>query len=447
MSEYSTPSRTHRPFVILSAALVFAACSDTEGMHEAAPTAPDAQLVSPQTPAQPPVIRTIADEFRGLGRRAPGFTGVFYDKEGNLTISVATDNFSPGSEAEVMRWASIYTGGTSRADATPRITRVAFDYLTLDRFYQQVRPIVGRVPGTTSLRIDEQRGEIVVTVAQLPQAAAVRSALISLELPREMLVIEERAAPALRQGLQNRIRPVVGGLQIARDAGANACSIGLLGWKKDPDTGHGDPNLGLFVTTASHCSSDRASPTPDEQYGQPTISNLAGFEVAKAPIFSGGICPYTSCQLADVLAIQLYDSVPGIRSLAAISIQVSPPTNPPYSGRQAVTGQGVQGALTGERVYKVGRSTGQTFGLILESCVDSNSSNDPSIWTLCNGVAAVFSRPGDSGAPVWVRTGDGLYTPRIAGVLWGGTTNPERMWFSPTTYVDQGLSREYQWTF
>ncbi|MGH2397725.1 MAG: hypothetical protein ACRDFW_12230, partial [bacterium] len=59
---------------------------------------------TPSTPAQRNVYsslmqgrsvpRRIPEEFRRISREAPGFTGVFLDDRGALTISAARDDFS-----------------------------------------------------------------------------------------------------------------------------------------------------------------------------------------------------------------------------------------------------------------------------------------------------------------------------------------------------------------
>lgn len=74
-------------YVLIVAGLAAsAACAD----HP--PAGPQESRV-PTAGQQAQAPRTVADEFRSLAQRAPGFTGIFFDDHGRLTISVAVDTF------------------------------------------------------------------------------------------------------------------------------------------------------------------------------------------------------------------------------------------------------------------------------------------------------------------------------------------------------------------
>jgi hypothetical protein len=382
----------------------------------------------------------VADEFRNLAQRAPGFAGIFFDDAGRLTISVAVDAFSPAATAEVLAWAASYSGAIEPA-MTPAFRRVEYDYLSLDRFYQALRPRLTRFAGVTSSRIDETTGRIVVTVSDLTTAPELHDDLKTLGMPPRMLVVEQMDRVQELATLRNRVRPAIGGLEINKgQSGSGECTLGFNVYKKSG--GYPDPGLGRFFMTASHCANARGTVT-GTVWGQPDIDNAAGVEVATAAIYTGPTCPHPSCTRADVVVAQYFDSVAssfGVVAKVSFGLIIV--------GSYGVSGN-IQGAVTGETVRKVGRTTGQTIGTITAMCVDINTTQFPDIWNMCQQRASLSASGGDSGSPVFIpyNAAQPSTTPRSVGILWGAVVgaNPPVAYLSPLNEISNALSHEWYW--
>lgn len=324
----------------------------------------------------------------------------------------------------------------------PVFRRTEFDYLTLDRFYQALRPRLPRYAGVTSARIDETAGRIVVTVADLATGRDLLADLNMLDIPPSMLVVEKMGPVQELATLRNAVRPAVGGLEINKgQSGSGECTLGFNVYKKVG--GYPDPGLGRFFLTASHCANARGTVT-GTVWGQPDIDNPAGVEVATAVIYTGSNCPYTSCTRADVVVAQYFDSV---GSSFGVVAKVNG-SNLTIVGSYGVSGD-VQGAITGETVTKVGRTTGQTIGKIKAMCVDVNTVDHPNIWNMCQQRTDVLAGPGDSGSPVFIPFNSALpnSTPRSVGVLWGAVVgaNPPITYHSPMNEISNALSHQWYW--
>jgi hypothetical protein len=75
--------------------------------------------------------------------------------------------------------------------------------------------------------------------------------------------------------------------------------------------------------------------------------------------------------------------------------------------------------LVGQRVYKVGRTTGRTTGLVLQTCANFNVANT-NITQLCQSRAAYNSAGGDSGSPVFrIVNAPALRDVALGGIHWG----------------------------
>jgi secreted trypsin-like serine protease len=97
--------------------------------------------------------------------------------------------------------------------------------------------------------------------------------------------------------------------------------------------------------------------------------------------------------------------------------------------RLTVTGFLFGGLSSGTAVFKVGRTTGGTFGAISNTCLDINV-NLSTKTMLCQDRVGAGSDNGDSGAPVFTQSG-GEAT--LAGILWGGSGG--KYVYSPWLYV------------
>lgn len=393
--------------------------------------------------AQRDGFRTLSDEYRYLAQRAPGFAGVFFDSAGQLTINVATHAFSVAARQEVMAWATKYAGAGG-PNVVPRIVQTQYDYLTLHSHYRPLLDLLARSAFLTSSRIDEMRARIVVTVSDLLYAPDVRRAADQVGVPVAMLDIEQLPHARPDATLRDLVRPVHGGLEIQSDF-TELCTVGFDGYRTNG--GYPDPSLGRYFMTAAHCQNHVG--TVGTVWGQDTNTAAAriGVEVHQAPVFYYPQCPYignVGCRRADVAVVQ-YDSA------VASGYGVVKKTNIGsivITGLTGVSGD-IYGALAGEKIWKVGKTTGTTTGTVLNTCVDipppppPNTAGLPGI--LCTHTANYNSSGGDSGAPIFIpyNSANPYGTPRTVGIH-GGVFGSVR-YYSPMSQIWSAQGYQFYW--
>ena len=366
--------------------------------------------IGPDVPTRPLADRaapiqtsgwTVRDEYRSLAERALGFTTLFVDSTGSLTINVASDSFGLADQQQVLLWVASYTGATYPVSSV-RVRRVPYGYLTLDAWYQPFTRLLASVPSVTSTRIDDFRARIVITVATIADEAAVRRLATELGIPNDALDVEELEYAHPEVTLQEYVRPAYGGLLIGSTT--DACTLGFNGYERDA-SGQPDFSKPVFMT-ASHCTGI------GDSWGQPTVSSLIGIIIHDAPTFSGGDCPVGACQYADV-AVGRYE--PGVSQGYGI-VEKTNLNSIVITGNTGVSGT-VYGAVAGETVWKVGKTTGTTKGTVTSTCVNFQLKfPDPMI--LCGHSAWYGSGDGDSGAPVFIpyNPSQPNSTPRTVGI-------------------------------
>ena len=94
---------------------------------------------------------------------------------------------------------------------------------------------------------------------------------------------------------------------------------------------------------------------------------------------------------------------------------------------------GINSVLLGETVNKVGRTTGWTEGVVLETCRDSRVASFLNEVILCNTDSDFYSQGGDSGSPVFLRNSEDSDYVDLVGVHWGGNSSVNA--FSPIDAV------------
>lgn len=241
--------------------------------------------------------------------------------------------------------------------------------------------------------------------------------------------------------LHDAVRPVTGGLMISPTYGtAGYCSVGLQAFKND-SSGYPDPSLGRFIATASHCTPPIGSVT-SLTFGQPNLSfGHHATEVADAPLLPLAACPSgaISCQWADVAILKMVDSVSSTYQRVALSNTSSPPT---YLGQLSISSIVSGGAVVGLPVRRVGATTGQHDGVVMNGCYDVNLSFH---YILCSvEVKGDSSSYGDSGSPVYVAANPSYpYSPWPAGILFAGVPAFRTWWFSTVSLMGTALGGAY----
>jgi hypothetical protein len=227
--------------------------------------------------------------------------------------------------------------------------------------------------------------------------------------------------------LRDKVRPVVGGLQIRFSQylcslGFNALRAGVAGY-----------------VTAAHCSTKQGS-ADGTLYYQPlnqVEDEFIGTEIADPPFFKnkngcprGRQCRYCDSNFSDG------DDAVGF-ALGKIAMTTGPNNGSlEIAGEFAITAEGP--ATVGQTANKVGRTTGWTQGTVTRTCVNTDVSGT-NIVLLCqdfvqNTVQIVAG--GDSGSNVFRIDGSGV---TLLGNLWGGNSSGTLFVYSPIANVEQEL--------
>jgi hypothetical protein len=283
-----------------------------------------------------------------------------------------------------------------------------------------------QLAGVVFTDADETRGRLVVGVLDRSLDGLVRASLAALGVQSQSVDIVETDAIVQVATLRDKVRPVIGGLQIRFSQflcslGFNAVRNGVLGY-----------------VTASHCS-DRQGEVDGTTYYQPlnqVPDEFIGTEIADPAFFRNGCPRGRKCRYSDA---NFSDGDGGV----LFTLGVIARTSGPNSGSLDITGQftiTAKGAATvGQTANKVGRTTGWTQGRVSRNCVDTGVSGT-NIVLLCQDFVestVQLVAGGDSGSPVF-RIGSGSNV-TILGNLWGGNSSGTLFVYSPIANLEDEL--------
>ena len=369
------------------------------------------EAYEPDRPAPDPKWRTLDQKFRKVAVFAPQFGGLYLD-DGVLNI-VVTD-VSPDVAQQAEDAANHIFG--DRFEGIPvQIIQGRYSFEQLFQWRMAARDILF-LPMVHTVDVDEMKNQVVVGLEDLADAAAVHAELVTFygeEIPADAVryeQVEQAVDYAFVDDLRAKERPLQGGLQTASPG---TCTLGIVA-KRNGVVGH---------LTNSHCTAVRGQ-TDGSAFGQPNSNsgNAIGVEVADAPAWSLG-CPGGLCTWADAAFVQLNQGVTAYRG----RLKQDP----------AVTGWYVTGYVRdqeyfpvgGELLHKVGRTTGQSAGIVDQTCVDMVTT-----WVkLCQyRVMGAASAGGDSGSPVFMPWSPGSFNVTLYGLLHSGATQAggNYYWFS-----------------
>jgi hypothetical protein len=297
----------------------------------------------------------------------------------------------------------------------------------LEAQHQRLLPLF-ELAGVVFTDADETNGRLVVGVLDRDIGGLVRARLRGLGVSSQSVSVVE-TEPILRVAtLRDKVRPVVGGLQI-RFSGF-LCSLGFNAWRGGVEG----------YVTASHCS-DRQGDVDGTLYYQPlnqVADEFIGTEIADPAFFRNADgCPRgRKCRYSDSNFSDGDDAV-------AFTLGEIARTTGPNNGSLEIAGEfaiRAEGAATvGQTGNKVGRTTGWTQGTITRTCVHTGVSAS-NIVLLCqdfveNTVRIVAG--GDSGSPVFRITAGGKAT--LLGNLWGGNASGTLFVYSPIANIEREL--------
>jgi hypothetical protein len=373
-----------------------------------------ALLVSVPAVRAQDVPQSLDDEYAAMAARMPGFGGLYLDERG--TTHVYLQDVTRAGEMQGLGDRVVFEQGD-------------YDFRDLQAWKDQVRPELA-VEGAVFLDIDERRNRLVFGVERESVdrfTEELQRFLRDTRVPPAAVIVEAAEPIEPLELITDKIRPVPAGVQISTSGGA--CTLGTNAFRA---------GVKGFIT-ASHCTATVGF-VDGTTFFQSTFAagNQIGVEIADPPSSLGGSCPPgRRCRRSDAAFIA-YDSAslsagakianPLFWGVGSGTLQTSLVTP-----RLPVGGFLFGSMPSGSIVYKVGRTTGGTFGSVTGTCCDSNVLFSK-VTMLCQDRVAASAGPGDSGAPVFIQSG-GVAT--LAGILWGG--NGQTYAYSPWSFVFSDL--------
>ena len=390
--------------------LLAAACSDQNE-----PVGPSNQ---PESPSIQPAIQGTSQDPLTLGRTVRGFGGFYLDR--GVPVVYLKDA-AERSNAE--RALAPFLRAQGIAASQLRVLPAKYDWAQLERWFTQASAEVLAVPGGVFVDADEAGNRVLIGVER-GAAARIRGVVARLGIPEAAVVVRETEPIRFAATLRDRIRPVVGALQI--NFPGFLCTLGF-------NATSGSQNS--FITN-SHCTNKQGG-TEGTPYWQPTETIdpvQIGTEVDD-PVYRRNIpgCPKgRRCRRSDA-SRAAYAS--GIAFSSGSIAQTTGPNNSSITiaGNFSITAEG--SAIVGNQVNKVGRTTGWTQGNVTNTCVNTGVSGT-NIVQLCQTFVSAGVGAGDSGSPVFaITSGDNV---TLVGILWGGSGSTLYV-YSPIANIEQEL--------
>ena len=272
---------------------------------------------------------------------------------------------------------------------------------------------------------DETRGRLVVGVLDRGVEGLVRARLPLLGIATQSVDVVETEAIFQVATLGDKVRPVVGGLQIRFSQ--FLCSLGFNARRGNT----------VGYVTASHCSNEQGS-VDGTKYYQPlnqVADEFIGTEVADPAFFR---CPARRrCRFSDS------NFSAGDTAVFFPFGRIARTTGPndgslDIGGEFIITAKGP--AISGNTANKVGRTTGWTQGTVTHTCANIGVSGT-NIVLLCQDIVenteVQIVAAGDSGSPVFRINADGNVT--LLGNLWGGNSSGTLFVHSPIANIEREL--------
>jgi len=363
--------------------------------------------------------------FLSIESELTGFGGFYWDNDTLVIVSTAVYPTANLLRLTVASAVAKFRPDVAETALVGRVQIVegifSFRQLYSIKEFLTLNPI----PKMVFVDVDERRNRVFVGVEDEAAAADVMAILSDRGFPLDAVVVEivEPIVPMVY--LQDRVRPVAGGLQIAfplTPPYVGICTLGFVAIRG------GD----LGYVTNDHCTS-QSGVVDGTVHHQPLPNNAVGVEIVDPPFFTTGCPPGRVCRYSDAIFGRAFD--PGsmdfgklMRTAGLGSLEIV--------GRWNIVGESAF-PLVGEILNKVGRTTGWTQGSVTNTCVTTYVSNTN--WVrLCQDIVAANVSGGDSGSPVFKVIDSTTGRVSLYGVLWGGS-------YSGTTFVFsnmQNLERE-----
>jgi hypothetical protein len=395
--------------LVAGTVLLASACSDTTQ-----PTPPSDERIGAGPFQQP-------DDPVALVRGVPGFGGFFFDREGVPTVYLR----DPSARAQVERALGPWLAGQGLRGVGLRVRRADYDWVSLEHWQGRATSEALAMRGAVWVDADEARNRVTIGVERGTPAAQLRSAVARVGVPSAAVLVEEVEPVRLAATLRDRVRPVVGGLQI--NFPGFGCTLGFNATRNGQRS---------FITN-SHCTTTQGGSegTPYWQPSQGVAPAQIATEVADPAYTPGGLCPSgRRCRRSDSSRARYASGTTS--TLGRIAR-----TNAANNGSITITGNfnitAEGSANVGQTVHKVGRTTGWTRGSVTRTCVTVNVAQS-TITQFCQTLVSAGLGAGDSGSPVFRRQGS-TNNVTLVGILWGGNLSGTSFVFSPISNIEAEL--------
>ncbi len=368
-----------------------------------------------QMPQAPLSEETLDDHLARLAEQIPGFGGIFLDENGQVAVYLVKGEVTTLSVREIGATIARTLGWDERRlrAGAIRILPGQYSFRQLKEWNDQLFPHIFEIEGVTLTDIDEARNRLWIGVESEEVAETVIETLVSLGVPREAVLVEEVEPILPMATLREKVRPLVGGLQINFPGylctlGFNAVRSNVTGW-----------------VTASHCTNVQGG-VEGTPYWQPleAMDTFIGTEIAD-PLYTWRFgCPMGRlCRYSDSAFVQLASGVSASLGHVAQTASLGSLT---ITGSFQITAEATR-RIRGEVLSKVGRTTGWSQGPITQTCVNVGVTGTR-IVLLCQDFVQATVAAGDSGSPVFKINGSGV---TLYGLLWGGNSSGTSFVYSP----------------
>ena len=390
---------------LYGALLVVGAC---RGISDP-PSADGAPGTSIQLNAPAAVTRPQEEWFHAVARDVPTFAGFHFEK-GDLVVALTDLRDSTAALAAVATYGPSGKGsshpGLGRTGRI-RVQRAKWSFEELAAWRDALFGDLIEMDQVEYLDLDEQGNRILVGVGTPAATATVITLARRLSVPLAAIAVDTTSPMRLQASLEDRLRPLVGGLEINEQTAA--CTLGYITRRAGV----------LGFVTNSHCT--RAFWSLDGVrflQGSNPATDSVGVEVLDPRGWACGslnrkLCRYSDAAIISRVVDPDFGTVaqPEFLDLdgAPYSIEIDP--NTPTFEVTSNAGH----ATWGDVLDKVGQTTGWTRGEVRGTCVDMRNGMDR-VRILCQDLVTYNSDNGDSGAPVFVFQGAVI---RAHGLNWG----------------------------
>jgi hypothetical protein len=304
-----------------------------------------------------------------------------------------------------------------------RVLPAKYDWAQLERWFTQASAEVLAVRGAVFVDADEASNRVLIGVER-GAAASIRGVVARLGIPEAAVIVRETEPIHFAATLRDRVRPIVGGLQI--NFPGFLCTLGFNAVKSGQNS---------FITN-SHCTNKQGG-TEGTPYWQP-LQTVDGVQIGTEvddPVYQKNVpgCPKGKlCRRSDASRAAYASGI--TFNLGGIAQTTGPNNNSlTIAGTFSISAEG--SASVGQVVNKVGRTTGWTQGAVTQTCVNTGVQGSR-IVQLCQTFVSAGVGSGDSGSPVFGRPSGSNVA--LLGILWGGSGSTLYV-FSPIANIEQEL--------